>query len=101
MSSKYMSLSAENLTTIAQQFPVNDQCLYLNHAAVAPWPKCTSEAVQAFAQENCQTGAQGYLTWLKKEQDLCSKLAKLAVKMKTVSPWLKIPRKHSLLLLTA
>ncbi len=77
MSSKYMSLSAENLTTIAQQFPVNDQCLYLNHAAVAPWPKCTSEAVQAFAQENCQTGAQGYLTWLKKEQDLRSKLAKL------------------------
>lgn len=59
------------------QFPVNKNCSYLNHAAVAPWPKCTSVAVQDFASENCQTGAQGYLTWLKKEQDLRVKLAKL------------------------
>ena len=72
-----MPLSPENLKFIAEQFPVNDQCMYLNHAAVAPWPKCTSDAVQKFAIENCQTGAQGYLTWLKKEQDLRSKLAKL------------------------
>ena len=77
MSPKYMPLSPENLKFIAEQFPVNDQCMYLNHAAVAPWPKCTSDAVQKFALENCQTGAQGYLTWLKKEQDLRSKLAKL------------------------
>jgi len=77
MSSKYMPLSPENLKMIAEQFPVNDQCMYLNHAAVAPWPKCTRDAVQKFAQENCLTGAQGYLTWLKKEQDLRSKLAKL------------------------
>lgn len=59
------------------QFPVNKNCTYLNHAAVAPWPKCTSEAVQNFAIENCQTGAQGYLTWLKKEQSLRTKLAQL------------------------
>ena len=72
-----MPLSAETIKTIAEQFPVNEQCMYLNHAAVAPWPKCTSEAVQKFAEENCQTGAQGYLTWLKKEQELRTKLAKL------------------------
>lgn len=72
-----MPLSAQNLKTIAEQFPVNEQCMYLNHAAVTPWPKCTSDAVQKFAKENCQTGAQGYLTWLKKEQDLRSKLARL------------------------
>jgi selenocysteine lyase/cysteine desulfurase len=77
MSSNFMPLSPKNLKTIAEQFPVNDQCFYLNHAAVAPWPRCTSNAVQKFAEENCQTGAQGYLTWLKKEQDLRSKLAKL------------------------
>jgi len=77
MSSKYMPLPPETLKTIADQFPVNDQCMYLNHAAVAPWPKCTSEAVQQFAIENCQTGAQGYLTWLKKEQKLRTKLALL------------------------
>jgi len=69
---------AQPLTTqYAEQFPVNKQCMYLNHAAVAPWPKCTTEAVQTFAEENCQTGAQGYLTWMKKEQKLRSKLAKL------------------------
>lgn len=81
MSLNNMPLSAQNLKTtaelIAQQFPVNDQCMYLNHAAVAPWPKCTSDAVKEFAEENCLTGAQGYLTWLKKEQTLRSKLAKL------------------------
>lgn len=62
---------------IADQFPVNENCMYLNHAAVAPWPKCTTDAVQVFAEENCTTGAQGYLTWLKKEQSLREKLALL------------------------
>lgn len=69
--------SLNSAKSIANQFPVNQQCFYLNHAAVAPWPRCTSEAVQKFAEENCQTGAQGYLTWLKKEQQLRTKLAKL------------------------
>jgi selenocysteine lyase/cysteine desulfurase len=77
MSSKYMPLSPENLKSIEEQFPVNSNCMYLNHAAVSPWPRCTSNAVQKFAEENCQTGAQGYLTWLKKDQDLRIKLAKL------------------------
>jgi selenocysteine lyase/cysteine desulfurase len=77
MSSNFMPLSPKNLKTIAEQFPVNDQCFYLNHAAVAPWPRCTRDAVQKFAEENCQTGAKGYLTWLKKEQELRVKLAKL------------------------
>ena len=72
-----MPLTLENAQFIAEQFPVNDHCMYLNHAAVAPWPKCTTDAVQKFAQENCITGAQGYLTWLKKEQSLRTKLAKL------------------------
>ncbi|MFQ3172847.1 MAG: selenocysteine lyase/cysteine desulfurase [Oleispira sp.] len=77
MSVNFMPLSPKILKTIAEQFPVNNQCFYLNHAAVAPWPRCTRNAVQEFAEENCQTGAQGYLTWLKKEQDLRAKLAKL------------------------
>lgn len=72
-----MPLSSENLKTLEEQFPVNNNCMYLNHAAVSPWPRCTSNAVQKFAEENCQTGAQGYLTWLKKDQDLRIKLAKL------------------------
>ena len=77
MNAKLVPLSPQNIEKIAEQFPVNDNCMYLNHAAVAPWPKCTTDAVQQFAQENCLTGAQGYLTWLKKEQSLRTKLAEL------------------------
>ena len=76
-SKKSANKSSFTTNSIADQFPVNQQCFYLNHAAVAPWPRCTSEAVQAFAEENCQTGAKGYLTWLKKEQQLRTKLAQL------------------------
>lgn len=72
-----MPFSLENNQFIREQFPVNEHCMYLNHAAVAPWPQCTTAAVQQFAQENCITGAQGYLTWLKKEQSLRAKLAQL------------------------
>jgi selenocysteine lyase/cysteine desulfurase len=77
MNPYFAQLSPLSSQKLAEQFPVNDQCMYLNHAAVAPWPKCTSSAVQKFAEENCQTGAQNYLVWLKKEQALRIKLAML------------------------
>ncbi|RLA18495.1 MAG: aminotransferase, partial [Gammaproteobacteria bacterium] len=56
------------------EFPLDQSVIYLNHAAVAPWPKSTSEAVKQFADENCKTGAQNYLQWLKKERLLREQL---------------------------
>jgi selenocysteine lyase/cysteine desulfurase len=62
---------------IAKEFPLDEEIIYLNHAAVSPWPKRTSEAVKAFAEENTQFGAQNYLKWLQKEKELRKQLQKL------------------------
>ncbi len=59
------------------QFPVVDHLIHLNHAAVGPWPKCTTQAVQAFAEQNLQVGSQHYLQWLEVEKNLRNNLATL------------------------
>jgi len=59
------------------EFPLTEDLIYLNHAAVAPWPKRTSEAVKAFAEQNTRYGSHYYLDWLKKETELRSQLKTL------------------------
>jgi selenocysteine lyase/cysteine desulfurase len=59
------------------EFPLIDDLIYLNHAAVAPWPKRTSAAVIQFAEQNCQFGSHYYLDWLKKENAIRSQLQAL------------------------
>ncbi len=56
------------------EFPLDSSIIYLNHAAVAPWPKRTTDAVKKFADENCRFGAQHYPQWLKKEKMLREQL---------------------------
>lgn len=58
-------------------FPQNPELIYLNHASVGPWPLCTYEAVEKFAKENIERGAQHYPQWLKVEQNLRVLLSKL------------------------
>ena len=48
---------------IAAEFPQQQDLAYLNHAAVAPWPRRTAEAVRAFADENLSQGALDYPRW--------------------------------------
>lgn len=62
---------------LESEFPLSEGIIYLNHAAVAPWPQRTSEAVIAFARENSQQGSNNYLTWLKKEVQLRQQLKQL------------------------
>lgn len=62
---------------LEQEFPQDPSVLYLNHAAVAPWPKRTAEAVQNFATENLYRGAADYPVWLKTEQALRAQMAQL------------------------
>ncbi|MFK0087694.1 aminotransferase class V-fold PLP-dependent enzyme [Pseudomonas sp. NPDC090755] len=50
---------------------------YLNHAAVAPWPKRTSQAVSRFANENVWLGARDYPDWMTVEQRLRERLMRL------------------------
>ncbi len=52
------------------EFPLSDELIYLNHAAVAPWPKRTSAAVIAFAQQNTRYGSHFYPDWLAKQSEL-------------------------------
>jgi len=59
------------------EFPLTDELIYLNHAAVSPWPKRTSEAVIQFAEQNTVYGSHFYLDWLKKETKLRSQLQAL------------------------
>ncbi|QSA99924.1 aminotransferase class V-fold PLP-dependent enzyme [Methylomonas sp. EFPC1] len=59
------------------EFPLTDELIYLNHAAVAPWPKRTSKAVIQFAEQNCQFGSHYYLDWLKKENEIRRQLQAL------------------------
>ncbi len=59
------------------EFPLTDELIYLNHAAVAPWPTRTSEAVIQFAQQNSRHGSHYYLDWLKKEAELRTQLQQL------------------------
>ena len=48
---------------LAREFPQQPELLYLNHAAVAPWPQRTGDAISAFAAENVSQGAMGYPRW--------------------------------------
>ena len=55
---------------IDKEFPQSADLIYLNHAAVAPWPARTRDAVKKFAEENVSQGARNYPVWVKKETEL-------------------------------
>jgi cysteine desulfurase / selenocysteine lyase len=61
----------------ASEFPVLSRSIYLNHAAVAPWPRCAAETVARFAQENAESGAAAYPRWLRTESEIRNQLAML------------------------
>ena len=59
------------------EFPLKDDIIYLNHAAVSPWPKRTVDAVEQFAIENGHQGSLAYPQWLQTEQSLREQLRSL------------------------
>ena len=63
--------------TLREQFPILDEGLYLNHAAVGPWPRCAAEAVRAFAAENLNHGPARYAAWIERTDELRDGLARL------------------------
>ena len=58
-------------------FQLDKNIIHLNHAAVAPWPLVTRDAVIAFATENTAIGSQNYDLWMQTEQQLKQKLKHL------------------------
>jgi selenocysteine lyase/cysteine desulfurase len=63
--------------TFHDEFAQARDLRYLNHAAVGPWPKRTAAAVQKFAAENVLLGARDYPDWMKVEQRLRERLARV------------------------
>lgn len=62
---------------LENEFPQAPGLRYLNHAAVAPWPRRASSAVSQFAEQNATLGARDYPQWLKIENRLRERLARL------------------------
>jgi cysteine desulfurase / selenocysteine lyase len=60
-----------------QEFPLRDGLIYLNHAAVAPWPRRTADAVIRFAEENMHSGAADYGRWQAVEHQTREQCARL------------------------
>jgi selenocysteine lyase/cysteine desulfurase len=60
-----------------QDFNLNEDIAYLNHAAVSPWPIRTCEAVKQFADENACNGATDYLRWMEVENTVRVQFAQL------------------------
>ncbi|MFZ0254617.1 MAG: aminotransferase class V-fold PLP-dependent enzyme [Gammaproteobacteria bacterium] len=54
----------------SEEFPQREDIIYLNHAAVAPWPRRAALAVARFAEENASQGALDYARWLQVEASL-------------------------------
>lgn len=67
------------MTTPSPELPfqVDPEVIYVNHAAVAPWPVATTDAVKKFADENARTGALHYPRWIAVESRLRANLARL------------------------
>ncbi|MDD1650719.1 MAG: aminotransferase class V-fold PLP-dependent enzyme [Methylococcaceae bacterium] len=59
------------------EFPQDPDLIYLNHAAVAPWPRRTAEAIRGFAEENVQRGAAHYPRWMTRDAALRRQLQAL------------------------
>lgn len=66
------SISAADMrpSDFSDEFPLDPGLIYLNHAAVSPWPRRTAAAVQRFAEENLHRGARDYPRWLETETRL-------------------------------
>jgi cysteine desulfurase / selenocysteine lyase len=62
---------------INDEFPQIVGLRYLNHAAVAPWPRRAASAVSAFAEQNATLGAGDYPQWLTVERSLRQRLTRL------------------------
>ncbi len=70
-------MPSDSSRDLSAEFPTLERGIYANHAALAPWPLCVSEAVRDFARENTTVGPSQYKTWIKRERRLKDNLARL------------------------
>lgn len=66
-----------NEIDLTQEFPLQEDIIYLNHAAVSPWPVRTENAVIRFTHENVTQGSKNYPQWITVESQLREALRQL------------------------
>lgn len=67
----------EHTDILSKEFSLKDDIIHLNHAAVAPWPQRTVEAITSFSTENAHQGSRDYAIWMKVESRLREQLQTL------------------------
>ena len=68
----------KNLANLIQsEFCLDNNILYLNHAAISPWPKRSADAVKNFSEENVRLGSKNYPAWMEIESELRKMMCKL------------------------
>lgn len=60
-----------------EEFPVSEQLIYLNHAAVAPLSRRAANAMKELTDQACQSGSLHYTEWMKCYSDLRIAAARL------------------------
>lgn len=65
------------LAELRTEFPVADSWIYLNHAAVAPLPRCVVTAVQAFLDDASRNGSTGFAHWMEVREQVRADAARL------------------------
>ena len=59
-----LSRTMSDLLTLRKQFPVTENYIYFNHAAVSPLPSCTAEAMRTQISDVEQNGVHGFGRWM-------------------------------------
>ncbi len=67
----------EHGPSLADEFPTLGREIWLNHAAIAPWPRVVIEAMQGFIADNASHGPRSYPRWLETQDELRQRLATL------------------------
>lgn len=62
---------------LSHEFNLDESLIYLNHAAVGPWPRRAAEAARSLAEACATRGAFDYPAWLQTEARLRERLARL------------------------
>jgi selenocysteine lyase/cysteine desulfurase len=66
-----------HIDELRAQFPVTDQYIYLNHAAVAPLPQSVIYAVNRVTQEKGDSGGLHWMDWEEEAEETRKAIAKL------------------------
>jgi len=67
----------DHLDTIRSQFPVTENRVFLNHAAISPIPLASVKAVKALLEQIAWYGGESYPEWMEKIEEVRTLVAEL------------------------